>query len=102
MGICFACVPCAQRPASPGALQVRRVCAAYCRTLCWNLAYYLRGSAPVPPPGAEPAAVADGGGITPYASWQVHYEVRERVCVVYGYPCAAGGGVQGVGGSELS
>ena len=58
--------------------------------LCFHSqAYYCHGSSPVPPPGLEAgeegsvrgglASKAGSGGSssdTPYASWQVHYEVR--------------------------
>ncbi|KAL4444979.1 hypothetical protein ABPG77_004029 [Micractinium sp. CCAP 211/92] len=71
---------------------VRRVCEAYCRTLCWVALYYTTGTPPAPPPnhngclaapGSEQAAAAPGraqrrgggdGDAAPYAAWQVLYE----------------------------
>ncbi|KAL4859717.1 5'-3' exoribonuclease 2 [Chlorella vulgaris] len=71
---------------------VRSVCADYCRTLCWVLAYYSRGSPPVPTGGCGAEAAGAGAssgrsaagkhsskgaardrGSVPYASWRVHY-----------------------------
>jgi hypothetical protein len=68
---------------------VRRICASYCRTLCWTLAYYSRGTPPVTPqaPAPVPADAADaeaagrrgqgGSGqdsCVPCASWACCYE----------------------------
>lgn len=61
-------------------------------------AYYCRGSSPVAPPSLEAAeagsprgghtskASSSGGGSssdTPYASWQVHYEVRSAGTFIF-------------------
>ncbi|PRW57356.1 sorting nexin 2B [Chlorella sorokiniana] len=74
----------APAPSGPELEQlVRRVCASFCRTLCWNLAYYCRGSSPVAPPSLQATdedsppggrAAKSSNSDTPYASWQVHYE----------------------------
>lgn len=65
---------CLLRPSRSPKPQVRCVVSSFCRTLVWNLAYYVRGSWPVPPPGSPAgggggAAGLGAGSDTPYASW---------------------------------
>lgn len=78
---------------------MRRVCEAYCRTLCWVALYYTTGTPPAPPPnhdgclaapGSEQAAAAPGraqrrgggdGDAAPYAAWQVSCRLKKHVRV---------------------
>lgn len=115
---------CAASPALCGAhptpllacLQVRRICAAYCRTLCWVNFYYKRGTPPAGPAAGNGCASAAGGeevvatsrrdrhgrgadsDAAPYASWQVGGHAREQVSVQCAGRCSMVDGAQEEGG----